>query len=78
MPSPVHGRREELMMEKTMPKCQTCGSPDKFKDKLKFVHESLSELQKVVHGAGDQQIRDIAYHAVIDIRTFVKEQLIDG
>ena len=64
------------MMEKTMPKCPACGSPSKFKDKLTFVHDSLSELQKVVHAAGDQEMRDIAYHAVIDIRNFVKEHLI--
>lgn len=59
-----------------MANCKSCGAPDKFKEKLTFIHDSLSELQKVVHAAKDDEIRGIAFHAVIDLRTFVKELLL--
>ena len=49
----------------------------KIEEKAKFVYDRLVELQKVVHASGDREIRDIAYHSVIDLRTFVKEHMLD-
>jgi len=46
------------------------------KKKVKAVYDMLVALQPVVHGSADREVRDLAYHAVIDIRTFVKEQML--
>ena len=46
------------------------------KEKAKAVYDMLVALQPVVHGSADDEIRDAAYHGVIDIRNFVKEQML--
>lgn len=60
-----------------MAKCPKCGAPDRFKDKLKAVYDFLVELQKVIPAAKSKEMRDLAYHSVIEIRAFVKDHLID-
>ena len=45
--------------------------------KIKAVLAMLTSLQPVVHGSADPDVRDTAFHAVIDIRNFIKEQMLN-
>ena len=70
-------QKEHLANDPFVKTAQEAGKEiHELKGKARAVHESLSELQKVVHGITDQESRDAAFHAVIDIRTFVKDMML--
>jgi hypothetical protein len=46
------------------------------KKKAQFIHDVLVKLQSVVHGSADESVRDEAYHAVIELRNFVKSEML--
>ena len=48
------------------------------KKEARFVYDVLIQLQHVVRGSFSEAIRDDAYHAVIDLRNFVKQEMLDG
>jgi hypothetical protein len=46
--------------------------------KVKSIYDMLTSLQPIVHGSADQDVRDSAYHGVIEIRRFIKEQVLNN
>ena len=48
----------------------------KLKKAADFVYERLCDLQKVIHGSADQEIRDSAFHSTIAIRNFVQQHML--
>ena len=60
-----------------MAKCPKCGAPDRLQDNPKAVYDFLVELQKVIPTAKTREMRDLSFHAVIEIRAFVKDHLLD-